>query len=528
MTTKLFALLLACCWLLLACSAEEFVDLDDPAFDEEVESSQVDRAGPDDTASDAASDTASDTDRAEAGSEQAMADQFISGDCPFDAPTNLVLDCGRLLVPENRTKADSPTIELAVAILRAGDQSAEADPIVYLAGGPGGSALSDFSDDPESWTEYAFTRQRDLIFIDQRGTGYSSPSLNCPELESEAGGEGETELDCRDRLEAEGIDLTAYNTTENAADIAALIRALGYDHWNILGISYGTRLGLAVMRDHPQGIRSVVLDSPFPPNADTPGQEAGNTWSAFQALFADCAADPECDEAFPDLETVFLETVAWLNEDLEAEIIGDDLIGVIEQALTAGGDSAALVPLLIYDASEGYFELYEELLDQVGSGASRLQRQEVDRTDSEGMYFSVICRDEFAFGDYDRAAQAAEATIPPEVSEAMFGGTAGLFDTCDQWGAGAAPAVENAAVSSDIPTLILVGRYDPATPPSWGRLTAQTLSRGYYAEFPGAGHSLLSDVDCAIEMTNAFFANPNSEPDRSCLEQMQAPLFELP
>lgn len=174
---------------------------------------------------------------------------YERADCPFDSDADV--ECGYLTVPENRTKADSPLIQLAVAILYAPDGSTEL-PIVFLEGGPGGSSLAEFS--AEEW-DFPFTRNRDLIFIDQRGTGYSIPTLDCPELSDETYdlSQENPEMDCRERLVAEGVDLTAYNTTENAADIAALRSALDIEAWDLLGVSYGTRLALDVMRFHPEG-----------------------------------------------------------------------------------------------------------------------------------------------------------------------------------------------------------------------------------------------------------------------------------
>jgi pimeloyl-ACP methyl ester carboxylesterase len=451
-----------------------------------------------------------------------------AANCPFDVPVGLALDCGALTVPENRTKPDSPDIELAVAILRAPGPDVQPDPIVYLAGGPGSSALADFIAEPEGWIDYPFSRQRDLIFIDQRGAGYSTPTLNCTELEAEEPDE-KAELDCRDRLLAAGIDLSAYNTAENAADIAALAEALNYESWNLLGISYGTRLALVVMRDHPQGVRSVVLDSPFPPNAATAEDESINTMEAFRLLFDDCAGDPNCSAAFPDLEGVLLETVARLNEAPDAEIYGDDLVGTIEQAMKAGEEFIVMLPMMIYQVAEDDFELYEELAADLNwAEASAKFQGEEDRSDSEGMYNSVMCRDEYAFGDPDLAEQLALAEIPDEFFPAMFSTTEGMFETCAEWDAGAAVPLENEPVISDIPTLIMVGEYDPATPPKWGRLTADTLGNAYYFEFPGSGHSLLSDTECAIQATDEFFDDPTREPDRSCLDEMSGPLFEAP
>lgn len=461
----------------------------------------------------------------------AAAAQFERITCSPEMPDQLAVECGILTVPENRSKPNSPTIDLVVAILKAPGPNVQPDPIIYLAGGPGGSALSDLMSDPDTWPTYPFSQDRDLIFIDQRGTGYSIPSLNCPEVELDEAFDGSAEQACHDRLVAAGIDLTAYNTTENAADIADLAQALNYDSWNLLGVSYGTRLALAIMRDHPAGIRSVILDSPFPPNAHSVEEETVIVWEAMEILFRDCQNDAECDANFPDLERVLLDTVDQLNNDPEAEISGDDLLATLQSALFAGEEAIYLLPWMIYEVSEGNYDLYDEVADIAGDGASRFQSgagDDEDRTDSEGMYTSVICRDEYAFSDYDNVEALAEAALPDEAMDGLFSTTAQTFDSCAIWGAGAAAPIENAPVVSDIPTLILVGEYDPVTPPKWGRLTAETLSNGYYFELPGSGHSLLSGSECAIQAADAFISNPNAEPDRSCVNGMSAPLFELP
>ncbi|MCB9100172.1 MAG: alpha/beta fold hydrolase [Anaerolineales bacterium] len=474
------------------------------------------------------------SDGEETAGEPSAAAQFETITCSPEMPGQLAVACGILSVPENRSKPNSPTIDLVVAILKAPGPKVRPDPIIYLAGGPGGSALSDLMSDPDTWPAYPFSQDRDLIFIDQRGTGYSIPSLNCPEVEFDEVFDGSAEQACHDRLVAAGIDLTAYNTTENAADIAALAQALNYDSWNILGVSYGTRLALAVMRDHPAGIRSVILDSPFPPNANSVEEETVIVWEAMEILFRDCQNDAECEANFPDLERVLLDTVDQLNNDPQAEISGDDLLATIQSALFAGEEAIYLLPWMIYEVSEGRYDLYDEVADIAGDGASRFQgggsegSEDEDRTDSEGMYTSVICRDEYAFSDYDHVESLAEAALPEEALDGLFSTTAQTFDDCAMWGAGAAASIENAAVISDIPTLILVGEYDPVTPPQWGRLTAETLSNGYYFELPGSGHSLLSANECAIQAADAFIRNPGVEPDRSCVNRMSAPLFELP
>ncbi len=442
---------------------------------------------------------------------------FQYTDCPFDASGDI--ECGTLTVPEDRTDANSPTIELAVAIVAAPDGGSE-PPVVYLAGGPGGSGLDDYAADPDGWN-YPFLRNRDLILLDQRGTGYSEPTLDCPEF-AEADAQENPDALCYDRLIDEGVNLDAYNTPENAADVAALRLALGIEEWDLLGISYGTRLALEVMRSYPEGIRAVILDSPFPPNADTPVDEVYSFTDALAELFADCESDNYCQENYPDLETVFLDTVQRLNEDETAEIYGDDLVFALSSAFS----DTSLIPLLpyvIYEVSYDNFDALDEISAE-GDFARTHYQDDEDRSDSEGMYNSVICHDEYALGDYERVETAVVGTIPQELEGALLQGTFDLVSLCEYWNP--MTAVDNTAVSSNIPTLILVGQYDVATPPRWATLTAATLPNSTVVEVPGAGHSLLSSVECTITIADDFLANPDQSPSTNCLDDIEWPYFE--
>jgi pimeloyl-ACP methyl ester carboxylesterase len=444
---------------------------------------------------------------------------FQAADCPFATPRGREIECGILIVPEDRSDANAPRIELAVAIVTAPDGSSEA-PIIYLAGGPGGSGLDDYAADPDGWN-YSFLQNRDLILLDQRGTGYSEPTLDCPEF-FEVDTQDNPDALCYERLIEEGINLAAYNTQENAADVAALRLALGIDEWDLLGISYGTRLALEVMRNHPEGVRAVILDSPFPPNADTPVDEVYSFTDALTQLFADCNREAYCSEEYPDLETVFLDTVQRLNEDETAAIFGDDLVFALSSAFS----DTALIPLLpyvIYEVANDNFDALDEINAEGGFARPRYQEDE-DRSDSEGMYNSVICYDEYALGDYERVETAVVGTIPVELEGALLQTTFDLVSLCEYWSP--RTVVDNTAVSSNIPTLILVGQYDVATPPRWGTLTAATLPNSTLIQVPGAGHSLLSSVECTIAIADEFLANPDQSPNTDCLDEIEWPYFE--
>ncbi|MFP4324064.1 MAG: alpha/beta hydrolase [Anaerolineales bacterium] len=234
---------------------------------------------------------------------------FTPTECPFEIPANAdtPIDCGFLTVPQNRADPASGTIDLAVAILGSRSATPAPDPIIYLEGGPGGSALVGV----EGWYDLPLLDTREMILFDQRGTGYSQPSLDCPGIEESE--DLDTDLPaCRADLVAQGVDLDAYTSAESAADVNALREALGYDQVNLLGISYGTRLGLTVMRDYPDSVRAAILDSVYPPDVDTNYVAVPELWGMLNALFADCAADAACNAAFPDLQNRFFAAVDGL------------------------------------------------------------------------------------------------------------------------------------------------------------------------------------------------------------------------
>ena len=246
---------------------------------------------------------------------------FEPAPCAFPVPAGYSPECGYLAVPQSRSLPDSPYIRLHVAIFRSLSASPAPDPVVHLAGGPGSSSLAD--------ARYLFNQgmdgileRRDFILLDQRGTGYSMPRLDCPERETLVpsllqDGFSQDIVDafrrCRERLVSEGIDLTSYNSAASAADVNDLRQALGYAQVNLYGVSYGTRLALTLMRDYPGAVRSAVLDSTYPPQVNLYTALAPNAERAFNVLFDRCGADPACSRRYPDLRNTFYRLVDRLN-----------------------------------------------------------------------------------------------------------------------------------------------------------------------------------------------------------------------
>jgi pimeloyl-ACP methyl ester carboxylesterase len=170
--------------------------------------------------------------------------------------------------------------------------------------------------------------------------------------------------------------------------------------------------------------------------------------------------------------------------------------------------------------------MFEELAQELlGYGASGRQADD-EGNSSEGMYNSVMCHDEYAFATEAEAEAEIESRIPEPLQTGLALRIYQFYEVCRYWGAGEAAAVENEAVVSDIPTLVLVGEYDPATPPAWGYLTLETLANGYLFELPGSGHSLLSSNQCAIDLMEAFLQEPEVEPNGRCVDELGELVFE--
>ena len=471
---------------------------------------------------------------------------YESTTCKFIIPGPRDVACGYLTVPENRSDVENGrTVRLHVAVFASDSDAPAPDPIIYLEGGPGGDALETVSlifEDRFS----PFLANHTFIMFDQRGTGYSEPSLACPELidimldtldddlSIEEGQAKQLEglTACHDRLLADGVDLTAYNSAENAADVADLRVALGYDEWNLYGISYGTRLAQTIVRDYPNGVRSVILDSSYPLAANLQTETAVNADRAFSVFFAGCAADAACAAAYPNLEQVFADLVAELNaspimiqtfnvadgQRYDALINGDFMAGLLFQALYSV-ELTSIMPKLIYDVKDGRTNDVSTIL------SSLLAQQDYV---SQGMQLSVQCNEEISFSTPGDFVPAPNFPYLNPIFEAS--GVTGQFGfvQCDLWQAGQADAIENEPVRSDIPTLILAGEYDPITPPSWGVDVAEGFSQSTYYEFPGIGHGASISGDCPLEITQAFIADPASEPESACLAEMAGPAFAVP
>lgn len=463
--------------------------------------------------------------------KETLSDALMETTCPddFQASPGGAVICAYLTVPEDRSEADGRQIRLFVARWRpAGDLTP--DPL--LGFDELGWALH--TPEPGGGPTAPVGYGGEVIQLNVRGTGRSEPSLACPEVEDEIASSLSAASDdpeawdgflkavgsCHDRLVGEGIDLADYNMAEAAADAEDLRIALGVDQWNLRGFGTGARYAFEIIRRYPESVRAAYLDTPEAPQRDLLSTAIVGTRLALRELTEACASDPVCDQAFPDLggviEASMLENAENPDQDLQTHegidvpLVWDDALQLraIREALTW---TPELIPSAFFTTTVGndYW---------IANGPAFLFGYIPDEDSpvfdfSHGAFFSTLCRDQLAFVDQTDLTTLAEGH--PSYIKAFA--NAPFFEMCRVWDVGTAPSEVHQPVTSDVPVLLLVGRFGPYAPRPLVDEIAETLSSSFIVELPNEGHNTLSTL-CVRDIRNAWLDNPTSPPDASsCL-----------
>lgn len=472
---------------------------------------------------------------------------FEEAPCSFETLRMGRVTCGYAIVPEDRTGDPSRTIRLAVAVFHSESSNPAPDPVMFLQGGPGGEAVQ-LSADAYPILVAPFIGERDYITYDQRGTGLSEPALLCDELDKvhrqDIYGNIDSSsrelvyqnafLSCAGLLQTKGINLSAYNTVENAADLRDIVKLLGYEKVNLYGASYGTRLALVAMRNHPEVIRSAILDSVMPVEANWINEFPSIANYTITNLFNACKADIECNQAYPELEKVFWELVAELDANpltlttsaypmgtVTETIDGSYLLSVV-MGLSKTTDYIKTAPQTIYRVKSGD---YSFLIAAQYSLPYELEGI------NPGLYISVLCHEHILDTTPENLLAASEQLkVKNFIWRPFFGNMEKMFNACKTWGAGGPVFGEKDAVSSEIPSLVITGTFDAATPPQFGKQVAEKLPNSYYFEFSNQGHvpTGSDETGCAMQVAVDFLENPQVEPSRDCLDQLPEVDFLVP
>lgn len=431
--------------------------------------------------------------------------------------------CGSYDVYENRASRSGRKISLNLMILPALAEHAAPDPVFGFAGGPGQSAT-------ENLPFVSFLRRlqqhRDVVLIDQRGTGKSNP-LRCPFDPQDVKSMLE-HPDALDRLAAcraelkKRADFTQYTTSNSSADFDEVRQALGYDKINVFGGSYGALAALDYLRHSPAHVRAIAIESVVPPDYRLPLPFAKSVQSALLHVFADCAADPACSKDFPHLKDEFENIVKRLDRaparfdfksgGSEAKQIVLSR-GAFVSSLRAMLYQPAIIsqfPYLIHRAYEGDWSAF--------AAADVLMSRALGDQIARGMSYSVICAESLPF--------ITEREIRRETGHTYLGD----FDIrlyqkrCALWPHAEVSKDFIAPVRSDVPALLIAGAEDPATPPSTAHEAAETLSHSRVVAVPHGTH--LTGAACIDDIITRFIeSGSESGIDTRCVDQIRNPPF---
>jgi pimeloyl-ACP methyl ester carboxylesterase len=440
--------------------------------------------------------------------------------------------CGTLEVFENRAARKGRKISINVVVLPATSTTREPDPLFYFAGGPGSGATEDA---PGIAQAFARIRDhRDLVFVDQRGTGKSHP-LDCTLYnpnDQQSYLRYFFPLDevrkCRAELETKA-DLTLYTTPIAMDDIDDVRAALGYDKINLFGGSYGTRAAMVYLRQHPKHVRSVMLQGVSPMNHHLPGDFPVNNERALNGILGECAADEACNKAFPNIKTeakAVLERL--LKGPVDVEIMTRNSTTPVKVSLSrdlaAEGirymlynpGAAARVPLVLHLAANGDFApLAQTALNY---------RKLLVATGSNGMYLSVTCAEDVPWIKPGEGERLAQNTFLGDYRLRQ------QREACALWPRATIDSDYAKPVRSDVPVLILTGEWDPVTPPANGDFVARTLPNSLHIVVPDGAHGIggLEGTECIYRLATEFVARATTKDlDTSCVKNIRRRGFVL-
>jgi pimeloyl-ACP methyl ester carboxylesterase len=436
-----------------------------------------------------------------------------------DGPTDGY--CGTLEVFEDRDAKAGRKIPLKIIVFPALKRTAAPDPLFFLAGGPGQGAADISGLGRELMRRIG--ADRDLVFVDQRGTGASNP-LACKSEEDEETDEQkaiERLRACMQELQKKA-DLTKYTTTIAMDDLDDVRRHLGYESINLYGGSYGTRAAIVYARRYPAHTRAIILDGVAPTDMRLPLYMARDGQRALDLLLRDCAADRACAERFPRLrerlETLLKApprkvryTHPRTGLEKQSDVKRLSLSGILFASLYSP-KTASLVPLLIEQAEKGSFAGFFALGAAFDPSATSI---------AQGMHFSVVCSEDaprIEPGAIDRVNAAT--FIGPDMARMRL-------KACEFWPKGKVEPDYYENVPLEIPTLILSGELDPVTPPSWGDQIAASWKNARHLTIPATGHGA-AGAGCVPKLMAQFLTEASAANlDPACIQQIKRPPFVL-
>lgn len=440
------------------------------------------------------------------------------------ATGNVEAQCATLQVAENPAAPDGRRIGLKIAWLEAGESVKEPDPVFFVAGGPGQSATE--VADVVDLALREVRRKRDIILVDQRGTG-GSHALTCTGADGKPLGMPDEEdasaqalADYAQRCAAglqQRADPRFYTTTEAIADLDAVRAALGVAKINLVGVSYGTRVVQQYARRHAGHTRAIVLDGVAPNDLVVGGEFATTFEDAIRLQAEQCAATAACKARFSEDARAQLRTVMarlrqapvevdyrhpGTGEVVQGKVTADTVTG-LAFAFSYAPQTASLLPLILDEAAHGRYAPLMSLAE--------LANRQIGGQMNRAMQWSVICAED---ADRYRADAAADDTVLGSEVAGMF------FAACPVWPTGTRPAGFTDPLRSDVPALLLSGELDPVTPPRYAERVLKGLPNGRHLVAPGQGHNVMM-AGCMPKLLGQFLEGGDARAlDAGCVDTL--------
>ena len=433
-------------------------------------------------------------------------------------------ECATFDVPADPADPDGDTLALFVARIPALTPEPAADAVTIINGGPGASSVSLYVDLEGALS--ALRRNRDVIVVDQRGTGRSAP-LDCPALDTATYQFDPATVRAATRhcLDALRHDPRLFTTSLAVEDLERLRRQLGYRQWNLYGVSYGTRVAQHYLRRYPDAVRSVILDGVVPPDLALGPDVALNAQTTLDGILERCGQADYCAAAFPDpagqfqrlrerlrASPVTLETPDPVTGRSREVTLSDSHLAMTVRLLSYAPETAALIPLVVHEADTGNFT-------PLAGQAMRIEAQ-LQSAISFGMHNSVVCTEDVPFyGDL--------TALQPALEAAYLGAdqVRALETICGLWPRGVRHDDLAEPLRSDRPVLLLSGEFDPITPPAYAERAAAGLTRSRHLVAPGQGHGVIAR-GCVPQIAEDFIeAAAVDDLDTACLDRLAADPF---
>lgn len=430
---------------------------------------------------------------------------------------------GYLNVPENWNSPEGDKIKVAVSVLRGSSDNSNNNAVVFIQGGPGAAGIQNMG----FWINHPLRKNNDIVLFDVRGTGFSEPRL-CPDLgkeflkilaKNQTVLEDEKQkslaaLDCKLSILERDIDIRAYHSLSIAKDLYALRETLGYDAWNVYGVSYGTHIAQVYASEYPDDIKALILDSSISDITEYYTKNTSNYINSLSRVFKNCLTDEGCNSEYPDLENTYYNVIESLQKSpitikLEKDVIGteeftynaEDFKVAIQQALY-NKELIEIIPLLIYQ----FQERNKEALGNLVAAFSSLLNMDY------GVYYCVSCNEVLTLNnksDYDKDVRKYKR---------LMGGVSFYesdFKVCEKWSLNRTDSLKTLNYSElsslTFPVLVVSGEYDPITPAVNGEETAKYYEKSYFVDVPSFGHIPSFSNDGSV-MVKTFINSPFQKP----------------